>query len=91
MAVEYTIPGMLIRDHMVGAPLDWSKPEGETIRIFARELCDPACRRDEFEHDGVCQSAAVLRRLMTLVREQGGLPRLLRLQRFHCSRRVRTY
>lgn len=34
MAVEYTIPGMLIRDHMVDAPLDWSKPEGETIRIF---------------------------------------------------------
>ncbi len=42
MTVEYTIPGMLIRDHMVDAPLDWSKPEGETIRIFAREVCDPA-------------------------------------------------
>lgn len=27
---------------------------------------------NEFEHDGVRQSAAVLRRLMTLVREQGG-------------------
>ncbi|UWM85832.1 hypothetical protein N2600_32045 (plasmid) [Rhizobium sp. WSM1274] len=27
---------------------------------------------NEFEHDGVCQSAAVLRRMMTLVREQGG-------------------
>lgn len=41
MAVEYTIPGILIRDHMVDVPLDWSKPEGETIRIFAREVCDP--------------------------------------------------
>ncbi|MGZ2454706.1 hypothetical protein ACVIRO_007523 [Rhizobium ruizarguesonis] len=28
MAVEYTIPGMLIRDHMVDVPLDWSKPGG---------------------------------------------------------------
>lgn len=45
MAVEYTIPGMLIRDHMVDVPLDWSKPEGETIRVFAREVCDPARRR----------------------------------------------
>ncbi|MGO8371195.1 alpha/beta fold hydrolase [Rhizobium ruizarguesonis] len=46
MAVEYTIPGMLIRDHMVDVPLDWSKPEGETIRVFAREVCDPARRRE---------------------------------------------
>ncbi|MGO8657808.1 proline iminopeptidase, partial [Rhizobium ruizarguesonis] len=37
---------MLIRDHMVDVPLDWSTPEGETIRVFAREVCDPARRRE---------------------------------------------
>nr|WP_246711407.1 alpha/beta fold hydrolase [Rhizobium leguminosarum] len=46
MAVEYILPDMLIRDHMVDVPLDRSKPEGETIRVFAREVCDPARRRE---------------------------------------------
>ncbi|TCL71807.1 proline iminopeptidase [Rhizobium sp. BK251] len=44
---EYTIPGMLMRDHMVEVPLDWSKPEGETIKVFAREVCDPVKARDD--------------------------------------------
>lgn len=44
---EYTIPGMFIRDHLVPVPLDWSMPDGATIDIFAREICDPARRRDE--------------------------------------------
>ncbi|MGO8484935.1 hypothetical protein AB9F39_37880, partial [Rhizobium leguminosarum] len=30
--------------------MDWSKPEGETIRIFAREVCDPARRRETLPH-----------------------------------------
>ncbi len=41
---EYTIPGMFIRDHQVSVPLNWSKPEGETIEVFAREVCDPVRR-----------------------------------------------
>lgn len=44
---EYTIPGMLIRDHLVPVPLDWSSPEGDTIDVFAREICDPARRREQ--------------------------------------------
>ncbi|WP_448955239.1 alpha/beta fold hydrolase [Labrys neptuniae] len=43
---EYTIPGMLVRDHSLAAPLDWSKPDGESIKLFAREIVDPA-RRSE--------------------------------------------
>ncbi|KQV43943.1 MULTISPECIES: alpha/beta fold hydrolase [unclassified Rhizobium] len=43
---EYTIPGLHVRDHVVTVPLDWSKPEGRTIEVFAREVVDPA-RKDE--------------------------------------------
>lgn len=47
MAVsEYTIPGMLVRDHKLAVPLDWSKPEGTAIEVFAREIVDPV-RRSE--------------------------------------------
>ncbi|WP_410171175.1 alpha/beta fold hydrolase [Brucella intermedia] len=37
---------MFIRDHLVPVPLDWAKPDGETIGVFAREVCDPV-RKDE--------------------------------------------
>ncbi|WEX10550.1 alpha/beta fold hydrolase [Chelativorans sp. AA-79] len=43
---EYTIPGMHVRDHVVPVPLDWSKPDGASIEVFAREVVDPT-RRDE--------------------------------------------
>ncbi|MDA3148047.1 alpha/beta fold hydrolase [Leucobacter sp. UCMA 4100] len=33
---------MLARDIWTEVPLDWSEPEGEQIRIFAREFADPA-------------------------------------------------
>ena len=44
---EYLIPTMLIRDHMVAVPLDWSKPDGATIDVFAREIVDPARRSED--------------------------------------------
>ncbi|HEV2507549.1 MAG TPA: alpha/beta fold hydrolase [Mesorhizobium sp.] len=44
--IEYTIPGMHVRDHRLSVPLDWSKPHGATIEVFAREIVDPA-RRSE--------------------------------------------
>lgn len=44
---EYIIPGMFIRDHAVPVPLDWSKPGGEAIEVFAREVCDPVRRREK--------------------------------------------
>ncbi|MER7245300.1 alpha/beta fold hydrolase [Kribbella sp. NPDC000426] len=43
--VEYTIPGMHVREHTVEVPLDWSDP-AERITVFARELVDPV-RKDE--------------------------------------------
>ncbi|MEV4261740.1 alpha/beta fold hydrolase [Kribbella sp. NPDC049584] len=43
--VEYTIPGMHVREHTLEVPLDWSKPS-EQITVFARELVDPI-RKDE--------------------------------------------
>ncbi|WP_432891616.1 alpha/beta fold hydrolase [Kribbella sp. CA-245084] len=43
--VEYTIPGMHVREHTLEVPLDWSAPS-ERITVFARELVDPV-RKDE--------------------------------------------
>ncbi|MFB9948609.1 alpha/beta fold hydrolase [Rhizobium puerariae] len=37
---------MFIRDHLAPVPLDWTKPDGGTIEVFAREVCDPV-RKDE--------------------------------------------
>ncbi|MDN5787634.1 alpha/beta fold hydrolase [Pseudorhodobacter sp.] len=34
----YHIPGYQIRDHLVSVPLDWSRPDAETIKVFAREV-----------------------------------------------------
>lgn len=45
---EYTIPGMLVRDHLVPAPLDWTQPDGpESIDIFVREVVDPVRRNED--------------------------------------------
>jgi pimeloyl-ACP methyl ester carboxylesterase len=32
------IPGLVSRDHWIDAPLDHSEPDGETIRVYAREV-----------------------------------------------------
>lgn len=37
----YTIPGLFIRDRLVTVPLDRTRPDGETIEIFVRDICDP--------------------------------------------------
>ena len=45
---EYVIPGMLVRDHLVEAPLDWERPDdGRTIELFAREVVDPTRRHED--------------------------------------------
>lgn len=44
---EYLIPAILVRDHTATVPLDWSKPDGGTIDIFAREIVDPARRSED--------------------------------------------
>jgi proline iminopeptidase len=47
IALEYTIPGMHVRDHVVPVPLDWEMSDtSESINIFARELSAPAMRNE---------------------------------------------
>lgn len=47
ITASYTIPGMRVRDHLEEVPLDWSRPGGETITVFARELVDPVRDRED--------------------------------------------
>jgi len=44
---EYVIPGLLVRDHQIAVPLDWARPDGETIELFVREVVHPSRRNDE--------------------------------------------
>ena len=43
---EYTIPGLHVRDQLVDVPLDWKRPDGATIKVFAREICEASRKRD---------------------------------------------
>ncbi len=47
MTIEYTIPGMHVREHSITVPLDWANPDAGQIQVFARELVDPARRAEE--------------------------------------------
>lgn len=39
---EYRVPGLVVRDHRVSVPVDWSAPDRfPAIEVFARELVDP--------------------------------------------------
>jgi len=38
MNTSHAIPNMLLREHMFDVPLDHARPNGPTIRIFAREV-----------------------------------------------------
>jgi len=37
----YLLPGIRVREHRATVPLDWDRPDGETIELFVRELVDP--------------------------------------------------
>ncbi|MCI2393835.1 alpha/beta fold hydrolase [Aliiroseovarius sediminis] len=41
------IPGFETRDHMVDVPLDWSRPDGDAISVFAREVTAPGQMQDD--------------------------------------------
>jgi proline iminopeptidase len=43
---EYTIPGVHVRDHLVDVPLDWKRPDGATIKVFAREVSEASRSRE---------------------------------------------
>jgi proline iminopeptidase len=47
IAAEYTIPGLHVREHTLDVPLDWSRPDGETITVFARELVTPDRKNED--------------------------------------------
>jgi len=45
--VEYSMPGMRVRERHVRVPLDWWDPVGGEIAVFVRELVDPDKRGDD--------------------------------------------
>ena len=42
-----TFPGVAYRDITLPVPLDWAKPEGESLTLFAREVVDPARKEED--------------------------------------------
>lgn len=47
MAVQYEVPGMVVREHALPVPLHWGADGGEEIQVFARELVHPDRRDDD--------------------------------------------
>ena len=41
MPITHRIPGLVLKDHQFTVPLDYAKPEGQTITVFAREVVAP--------------------------------------------------
>ena len=41
MPTTLRIPGLVLTEHEIDVPLDHSRPDGERISIFAREVADP--------------------------------------------------
>lgn len=47
-STQYAVPGLVVREHRVPVPVDWSAPERYApIEVFARELVDPARAGDD--------------------------------------------
>ncbi|MGI5269838.1 alpha/beta fold hydrolase [Nonomuraea sp. CA-218870] len=44
--MKVTMPGITVADHVFTVPLDHADPGGRTIRVFAREIRDPAVTGD---------------------------------------------
>ena len=42
MALITRIPGLVLKDHYFTVPLDYARPDAETITVFAREVVAPA-------------------------------------------------
>ncbi|GAB4004198.1 hypothetical protein GCM10029992_48420 [Glycomyces albus] len=45
--VEYSMPGMWVREHTVDVPLDWWDRDRGEIEVFVREIVDPDKRGDD--------------------------------------------
>jgi pimeloyl-ACP methyl ester carboxylesterase len=48
MAITFRTPGLVLTEHEFHLPLDYALPEGEQIRVFAREVADPEGRDRPF-------------------------------------------
>jgi pimeloyl-ACP methyl ester carboxylesterase len=46
--MPYTLPGLVLTDHEVSVPLDHTRPGGERITVFAREVAEPEGRDKPF-------------------------------------------
>ncbi|WP_028111744.1 alpha/beta fold hydrolase [Ferrimonas kyonanensis] len=38
---DTTVAGLITREHRFQLPVDYTQPQGQTLEVFARELCDP--------------------------------------------------
>ncbi len=47
MPITHRIPGLVLKDHKFSVPLDYGKPQGETITVFTREVVAPAKERED--------------------------------------------
>lgn len=61
MTVEYTIPGMRVREHLVDVPLDWSDPSRGTIQVFVRDLAAPTRAARTCPASSICRAAPAAR------------------------------
>jgi pimeloyl-ACP methyl ester carboxylesterase len=48
MSEVIAVPGLLLREHEFWVPLDHGDPDSERIRVFAREIADPAGQERPF-------------------------------------------
>jgi len=48
IAATYRAPGLVLTEHELSVPLDHSRPHGERITVFAREVADPDGRERPF-------------------------------------------
>ena len=44
---SHVLPGLATREHVLAAPLDHARPDGEKIRVFAREVVARQSRDDD--------------------------------------------
>jgi len=47
MSITHRIPGLVLTDHEFRVPLDYAAPQGERIKVFAREVVAPAKENEE--------------------------------------------
>ena len=47
MSIDYSLPGIRVREHTVAVPLDWADAASEPLTLFARELVATDRRHDD--------------------------------------------